>query len=728
MWILFFALLRLSLSSGTYRISNRWMELELNNDCFQGCPGSIVYLMDMVSGRNLVAPGQDFSAVRFGDYRPSPGDVFCTDTSAVFISAEMSGPRGTIPVSVSISYTLVGRGLEIIYGLQFLQNVEVADPLEAAFRLQGWDQASVENQSGSDDSFPLDGSTGFQRFSGSQMLYLSGGTNPGALFLFPLVPKGIFKLEDSGCPELRLLFFDTESPRENCQGPDLHSMVPGGESREYFAALSLDPTFRPVFVGNHPCGYERTAAWIMDELPFIHPEQGDIWSFSETADGPEPVSASLIRLLERHQELKMDWLILPDAILTPNRDSAWAEPGWGWSWSHWHCTWRISSEASLEYMQWLRNIQNRVYPWSERITMGSHGYHHTPNADSSYGGYHEFITYEPWEHEERFTMSMADISEIGLDTNLVDVVRFPGHRTSLSGLWAVIDHGFRFYCNGWRLIDWFAGEQFRNQWITMFQTPRGRIWGSNTVWWADLGESHPYAYVTDVLDRGKFALLGTHPISMLAGGENPGAYHRIDSVLTSMEEDYAHFGWLLPIEYGSYLEDCYQLNVREVRNQPGRLSMSFNGEIPSEITFCACLSSQDVVEQVTLDGLPLEWETREGNRLFAVSGPGSPGDHVLEIHLCGTRIDSPDPGAVTFSVVSPSMSGSLEIQTAGLPPGEPVYLAVYDLSGRAVYCNEVNLGSGRTSFRIPGGFPCGMYMVRATIAGRSYGAKAVLLH
>ncbi len=719
--------LRLLLVAGIHRVSNNWMELVLSDGRSPGTPGSVLSLVDLTSGVNLVTPGEEFSAVMLGDGRPMPGEVFLTDSSAVFVSPGITGPSGDLPIFVTISYTLAGRGLEIVYGLRFLQEVELPEPLEAVFSVDGWGQVSIENQTGPDDSFPLDGSTGFQRFSGSQIVRLSGGEKPGAMFLFPIVPKGIFRVEDSGSPEIGLLFFDTDIPRENCQGPLLHSLVPRGETREYYARITLDSLFRPVFVGNHPDGLERTAAWMMDELPLIHPDQGYIWGYSETADGPEPVSAAMIRLLEEHPGLKMDWLILPDAILTPNRDSAWAEPGMEDSWSHWHCTWRISTEATPEYLQWLRNIQNHVYPWSKRITMGCHGYHHTPNADSSFGQFHEFITYEPMEHQERLTMAMADIAAIGLDPGLVNVIRFPGHRTSLSGLRAVIDHGFVFYCNGFRPYDSFAGRQFWNQWLTMFETPAGRIWGSNTVWWADLGQPYLYDFLSVVMDRGKFGLLGAHPIGMLGGGEDPAAYHRIDSVLTSLEEDYPHFGWLFPIEYASHIEACYNLSVLSVRDCDETLRMAIEGEIPSGLTFCALLDPADRVEKVVLDGLPLEWEVRDGHRLFAVSRWREPGRHLLEVRMKPARQPGPDSTAVFLRPVNPSVSGNLEVVVFGGYPSEPVPVVVYDLAGRVVFNGDVDMSSGKATIRVPGGLPSGVYWIRAVVDGRHFSVAAVLL-
>ncbi len=707
-------------------ISNQWIDMVINDDATQGYAGSICSLKDKYSGTYAANPDHPFACVRYEDFGPASGSIVCTDTSAVFTSSSMVGPQGVLPIAVTIGYTLVERGVEITCTLHFLQEVELQTPLEMRFNTQGWTTLTLENQTGLDRAFPLDASTWFQRFSGSQLVRLTGGSKPQLLFVFPNVSKAILWIEDYGQPWIALRFFDTEHPRENCQGPDLHSLIPAGETVEYFVRISMDEYFAPLFISSHPYGYERTAAWMLDELPLIHPEQGFIWGFSESAEGPEPVSASLIRLLEEHTAMKMDWLILPDGILTSNRDSVWAEQGWESSWSHWHCTWRICTEATDAYRQWLLNIQNGTYPWAERVTMGSHGYHHTPNADSSYGGYHEFITYEPWEHGERFRVSLADIDAMGLDTSLIETVRFPGHRTSLSGLWAVIDNGFVFYCNGWRLIDWFAGEQFRNQWITMYQTPLGRIWGSNTVWWGDYESAYPCEYISDVLARGKFALLGCHPIAMLAGGENPEAYARIDSVLTSMEQDYDNFGWLFPCEYGTFLEACYNISVRSMRSSGDELRMEFDGAVPDGMTFCARLDPSDQVEGVTLDGMPLAWELRSNGRLFAISDACRAGGHVLEVDF--QAMTAPGTAACRrISVQNPCRSGSLTIRLSGEIPPAPVLVSILDISGRAVFRETADFCTGEAVISLSEPLPSGFYFILVMFGEGPESAGIVML-
>jgi len=480
-----YAILLVVLQTAYHSIGNQSLSVSVNDALCAYRPGAVVYLLDKATGSEITGSNQ-FSGINCGSYLPANGVVeLLSDTSLVFHSACMTDGSSTLPIDIEIEYTLVGRGLEIRYRFEFLEDTEVLSPLEVDFYIFQWDSLETRNQTAIDECFPLDGGSGFQRFSGDQIFRLAGGL-PEAIFILPNNAKGIAViLDEENYAYLSLRILDVEAPRENCAGPDLHSVIPAGQVEEYYIRFSMDELFAPVFISGHPFGAEHSAGWMIDELPFVHPPEGWIWSFTTVSSGDEPTAAGLISLLEDHPLMKMNFLILADAILTPNRDSVWFEPGCEDSWSHWHCTWRISTLAPPEYLEFLLNIQNDVYPWADRVRMGSHGYHHTPNPDSSYGGYHEFITYEPDEHQERFRVSMLDIDACGLDTNLVRVIRFPGHRSSLSGLQAIIDHGFTFFCNGWRLIDWYAGKQFRNQWISRFQTVNGRIWGSNSVWWGD---------------------------------------------------------------------------------------------------------------------------------------------------------------------------------------------------------------------------------------------------
>lgn len=724
----------LLLVTGTiHTIGNQWMSVGITDALCQVRPGSVLYLNDLYSGTEITGDGQ-FSGINTGSYIPENGEItVLSDTSLVFHTDHFSDGASSMPIDLTVEYTVVCRGLEMEYRLEYTQDCEFQDPLDIDFFISGWDSLAISNQTSLDECFALDGILGFQRFSGSQLFRLAGGL-PDALFLMPNVSKGIAAvLDDPNAKYISVKILDTEEPRENCMGPVLHSIIPAGQVDEYYIRFSLDEYFAPVFIGAHPMGAERSSAWMLDELPLVHPPEGWIWDYSETSDGDEHVSAALISLLEEHPLMKMNWLILPDAILTPNRDSVWSEPGYEDSWSHWHSTWRVPTLAPPEYLQFLQNIQNDVYPWADRVQIGSHGYHHTPNPDSSYGMFHEFITYEPEEHQERFRMNSLDIAGCGLDSNMVRVIRYSGHRTSLSGLQAVIDHGFTFYCNGWRLTDWFAGKQFRNQWITRYQTANGRIWGSNSVWWGDYQSAYPYEYLSEVMDKGKFGLLGCHPAQMLGTFWGSGipemAYARIDSVLSSLENDYPNFIWLFPAEYGDFLEDLFSIRVNSICGSAPELSMSFTGGVPEGLTLCAMLHPDDLVSSVTLDGASIPWDIRDGGRLFAVAPERPPGNHRFEVIINPLVVESGNERCSGFGVtaVSPSSGNSLCIALAGIESGSDAEILVHDLSGRRVYTDEITVSSSEVHILQEDTFPSGVYFITVRSQGSSGQARTVVI-
>jgi hypothetical protein len=729
----------LSLFSTVFYIGNQWLSVGVTDETQVVRAGSVVYLNDNISGTQMAGQGQ-FSGINTGAWIPANGEItILNDSSLVFHTDHFANGVKSLPVDLTVTYTVVNRGIEMSYRFLYIENVEFWNPFEIDFYISDWDSISISNQTAIDEEFALDGSTGFQRFSGDQMFRFAGGVNPAALFVLPNTSKGIVVVNDDGInPYMSVRVLDTELPRESANGPVLHSVMGAGEIDEYFIRFSMDEYFAPMFIGGHPYGAERSSAWMLDELTFVHPGQGNIWGFSETSEGDEAVTAGLISLLEAHPLMKMDWLLLPDAILTPNRDSVWFEPGYEDSWSHWHGSWRFCTEATPEYLQWLRNIQNRVYPWADRVNMGSHGYHHTPNPDSSYGEFHEFINYEPQEHQERFSMFFSDLAACGLDTSLVRVIRFPGHRTSLSGLQAVIDHGFTFYCNGWRLIDWYAGKQFRNQWISRYQTPNGRIWGSNSVWWGDYQMMYPTEYLSEVMEKGKFGLLGCHPISMLAvwgGAYSPEAYARIDSLLTSLETDYDNFIWLFPSEYGDYLENCFNIRENSLRSEDTHLELSLTGFIPDGLTICAALNPLDQVESVLLNEEPVQWELRSGGRLFAVLPETAFGDHSVTVVFNPLGIEDGDSvliedgvstSQLSICTISPCSNEQIIVNVQGIPTGETFDLRVFDISGRVIAMQtEVFNGSVHT-INISSGLPAGIYYITATAQGMVASTRTVV--
>lgn len=688
--------------------------------------GSVTQLLDLATGIDLTC-GKEFASIHCGPFVPVDGSLtLVSPTEALFQSTSMRAlpSTETIPVALQVRYRLVGRGVEIEIGMTAQGVTELESTFDADFYAEAFNTLTFRNQTATDRVVQLSTGSGSLRISSDQVVELA--RNDGLLeasMVFPNPAWSVLALNNQPEPcdkYLSLRLFDWEHPREMATGPILHSTLPAGYSRKFLVSLSLDPSFCPVFLSDHPDGLERSAAWMMDDIPFRHPPDTTLWCFSTTSSGGEYITAWMIELMEEHPDLRMNWLILPDAILGPNCDSMWAEQGFEESWSHWHCTWRIATLAPQAYLQWLVNIQDDVYPWADRVTLGNHGYHHTPSPDSAWDPFHEFILYQPAEHMERFEVVRQDLDAMGLDTAQVRVIRYPGHRTSLSGLMAVIKYGYDFYCNGIRWYESMGGQPFWDQYLSHYVSPYGEIWGSNTVWWADYQMMYNCSYLSTVMNRGKFGLLGAHPVNMWNGG-NPAAYARMDSLCSSLEEDYPNFGWLLPEEYADFLHETALIHFDYIHTQPAGITAGFTGQATLGQTMVAFLPTpQPTILGVTVDGQPAAWLVRPGGRLFCTLPGLTGGTHVFEAEFstvgAGGGHDEPLPGAV-LSGGSP-FSGDAVLTASGLVPGTPVELAVYDLAGRrALDLDLIPEGSTETIIIPMDGMPSGVYIFRLDAPG-----------
>ena len=657
--------------------------------------GSLLELVDIQTGTDFAEGGQ-YGSVHCGDFVPLDGTVILNSAScATFISTGMKdySTGSELPIAISTTYRLTGRALEITYQITATGAAELSHPLEADFGLKPYLDKHIKfrNQTVFQDRWnELDGNHNLIRVSGDQIVFLySPYCDLDATYIFPNPSKAILALSAEDYPNneyLSLRFFDTTAPFGSAVGPDLHSLLGPGSSSTYYVQMSLDNTFIPVYFSTHPNMYERTASFILDEIPMIHPFQGYIWDFAETSSGSEFRSAWVIRLLEDHPELTMNIVVLLDGILAENSDSMWFEPGYEDSWSHWHCTWRISTLATEEFKQWMINIQNDVYPWADRVNLGFHGYHHTPSPDSACDPYHEFMTFELAEHQERMLMISNDFSDVGLDPQQsMQTIRCPGNTTSLSALWAFIDYGVKFYSAGTYYETWMGGEWFWDMYLAKYETPNGRLWGVNTSWWGDYTHQMPYIYLSTVMDRGKHALLGGHPGAMWNQGEQY-AYDRIDSVWTSLEDDYPHFGWVFPVEYAEFMEELYVLTVDSIRNDDHSASIFFTGSTSMGQTLVARIPSGVTVQQVRIDGLDAVWEDYGDNRIFFDADGLAGGSHeaVITWYPLGINqegyINNRD---LILSTVNPS-GLLINVTVEGLQNGEDFQLQLFDMTGRLV--------------------------------------------
>ncbi|MDM7992340.1 MAG: hypothetical protein QUS11_03430 [Candidatus Fermentibacter sp.] len=710
-------------------LSNGLVQVEITASGSVAPAGSVTRFEDLPTGIDL-ASGGDFCALRCGSLAPMDGTLeMLSDTEAVFSSPGFAAGMIELPLAAEVTYRLVGRGMEVAVLLEATGEAPILEPLEMGMSLQPFDSASFSNQSGPDRALELTGTHGLCRISGDQAVRLSrlDGLLEARL-VFPNPALDILALDDPPAPgpALRLRLLDTEPPRETAVGPDLHSILTAGREVRGFFRIALEPGFIPSYLSAHPSGLERTASWMLDDLPFRHPPDTTLWAFSESAEGGEWVSAWLIALLENHPDMKMNWIILPDAILAPNCDSMWAEQGFEQSWSHWHSVWRLADFAPPGYRQWLVDIQDDALPWAGQVTLGSHGYHHTPSPDSAWDPYHEFITYEPAEHMERFSVMRQDLAAIGLDNSQIRAMRFPGHRTSQSGLEAVAAYGFDFYCNGIRWYEQIGGEPFIDQYMSHYEEPGGSIWGSNTVWWGDYPPA-PYEYATTVLDRGKHALLGCHPDRMFGWG-SPAVFASIDSIC-SVFEGMPHFGWMFPEDYGLFLEEEAGIAFTSLGNPGNLVTASFEGSAGPGLTFVTEVPDSETVLYVKLDGVSIPWEARS-SRIFVVLPALPAGGHSVEACLQGPEgvADGVEQVEATMVAVNPC-SGSMRLALSGLDEGGAATLLVYDCAGRIVADEPLEDLPGDTELTVglPGA-PPGLYLAILVRQGsRPLTARTVLL-
>lgn len=704
--------------------------------------GSIVELTDLETGTDF-AQGGDYASVHCGDFVPEDGAVIKhSPARATFVSMAMVDPatRETLPFSLAVDYHLVGRGMEISYTLTSTGIAELCEPLEAVFGLYPYLDGSIRfaNQTVTDDRTNcLNGQhTELFRISGDQEIHLTGGGCPvDMLYLFPNPAKALIALSCEAWPlneHLILRFFDVHETQANCDGPDLHSIVGPGNTSTHYVRMAAGDGVRPAYFSSHPNMWERTASWILDDIPLVHPAQGDMWSYSVDSSGPDFVSARIIKLLQEHPSMNMNIVILADGILDENCDSMWFEPGYEDSWSHWHSTWRIATEAPDDYMEWMCNIQDDAYLWADRVNLGCHGYHHTPSPDSAGDPHHEFVTYEPEEHQERFDVVFDDYTTIGLDAQeTMRTIRPPGNKTSLSGLWAMVDHGFKYLSNGVYWWQYVGGEWFYDLFLTRYETPAGRMWGINTVWRADWTAMMEYDKLSTVMERGKHGLLHGHPINMF-WGTYPPAYHRIDSVCTSLEEDYSHFGWVMPVEYAYMLEECYEMSIDSIRWSESTASVYFTGAASRGQTVVCRLPADPIGLQVTIDGEPVDWRQYEGYRIFIDADSLSLGSHVVLLEWEELGVTTPEPEACDqLSILLPSpCDHTVPVTVRGLPERTAFRLGVFDMAGRRVLSESSTATSSSifsTVLDLPPGTPPGVYLVWVRAGELTASRKLVLL-
>ncbi len=202
-----------------------------------------------------------------------------------------------------------------------------------------------------------------------------------------------------------------------------------------------------------PNGYSNVMMQIVDDLPL---EKGDhLWNIPSGPDDPEsPIVASFIRMFEAVPGMKMTWVILFDDTQNVTQGDAdnpeaspllEVEPGATLSqfWRIHSTTLRVCN-APGEYLQWLRDLQNRTDGYFGQVELGNHSYHHQRLDD---------VALAEWENdpegnvpdikaswvEATFDKIRQDCSKIGI--NMPSVLRTPQFQFTESCLAGFVKYG-----------------------------------------------------------------------------------------------------------------------------------------------------------------------------------------------------------------------------------------------------------------------------------------------
>ena len=210
------------------------------------------------------------------------------------------------------------------------------------------------------------------------------------------------------------------------------------------------------------------------------------------------------------------------------------------------------------------------------------------------------------------------------------------------------------------------------------------------------------------------------------------AYDRIDSVWTSLEDDYSNFGWVFPVEYAEFMEELYVLTVDSIRNDDHSASIFFTGATSTGQTLVARIPSGVTVQQVRIDGLDAVWEDYGDNRIFFDADGLAGGSHEAVITWYPLGINQEgyiNNSNLILSTVNPS-GLLIKVTVEGLQNGEDFQLQLFDMTGRLVMEPRSCIGTGDATevlLQMPSSASEGIYFLRLQTGNSTATGKVVLI-
>jgi hypothetical protein len=649
--------------------------------------GALAELRDLSrpSSPQVFGSGEDILKLAAGDFRPSAFIPSGGDGSSItLVSSAFQSQTSTLPLRTTITYRLLENRLSVHYCFEAEGRVALDDGLDIGVSSAVWDTIFVRNHCSGEDPFILGRWNPVRRLALNQVYeFHNAARNLSLLFpnpyhslvtIVPVAPRGF---------QFRWHALAAAAPMQAVEpkGPPLASVLASGarlhrqveiivSHRSDIPSLPSNPI---AYFSPWPNGYDQAIAMTFDDIPFGR------WVFPVSGhDTNAVVEQYLIRLLEDHPNMKMGWIILPDEIFGPDELlNADYPPGQWWLA---HGKRRMLANGPPEYLQWLRNIDrdSLVYGYEDRVRLGSHGYHHTPEGFT--GRNFEFQSYDTTGNDSTFAAVAREFSLLGLQPHSLKWIRFPGFFFTRSAVESLIKFGYSLF-DYWGIYD-------RLPWM-QFYSEHGRIWGAGTYWEGDTPS--PYDAMKKMLSAGKLCHTAGHPHSWF-DGDPEAAYAEISQIFSQAESDFPNLGYLFPDEAGDFANETCDIYDVTTQVTCDALVLSFTG--------AATLGQTVVLEwpagmadptAVTVDGAPAAMVQTRGERLVITlpSLPEGRHDVFVSADLC-TWHDvfsfdpTPSPSALSLLQNYPNPFNPATSIEYELPALTRVRLAIFNSAGKQI--------------------------------------------
>jgi hypothetical protein len=295
-----------------------------------------------------------------------------------------------------------------------------------------------------------------------------------------------------------------------------------------------------------------------------------------------------------------------------------------------------------------------------------------------FGANWEFQYYDPLVHDSTFAAILNDYTLMGLTTQSLKWIRFPGFKFTRATVDALIKYGFA-------LFDYW-GISNKLPWM-MFCSEYGRIWGVGTQWEGDSPSSY-YQMNSLFLSKGKLCHTAGHPHWWFDwSGDREAAYQELHEIFQQAENDYPNLGYMFPDEAGDFADQMYDIINFELEMFSNALVISFVGSTKAGQTIIAeWPDSVPGAGGVTVDGQGVVEQEVRGRRLFIELPALDDCLHIVYVpYATGTSIEAQSPPSIiTLSQNYPNPFNSITTFSFSLPERAPATISIYNIQGKRI--------------------------------------------